>query len=87
MPLAHKVKAVVRNGRLTLDEPTDLPEGQVIELVSADDPYAFLDEEDEMDDEERAKLDAAIKKSWKNYKAGGNTIPADEVIAKLRAKR
>ena len=26
-------KAVVRNGRLTLDEPTDLPEGTVVELA------------------------------------------------------
>jgi hypothetical protein len=26
-------KAVVRNGRLTLDEPTDLPEGTVVELT------------------------------------------------------
>jgi hypothetical protein len=27
------LKAHVRNGRLVLDEPTDLPEGEVVELV------------------------------------------------------
>ncbi len=31
------VRARVRNGRLVLDEPTDLPEGTVVELVSGGD--------------------------------------------------
>ncbi len=30
------LKAHVKNGRLVLDEPTDLPEGDVIELVPRD---------------------------------------------------
>jgi len=30
-------KAHVRGGRLVLDEPTDLPEGEVVELVPVDD--------------------------------------------------
>jgi hypothetical protein len=29
MSLAHKLKAVVRNGRITLDEPTDLSEKEI----------------------------------------------------------
>lgn len=86
MTLAHKLKAVVRNGRLTLDEPTDLPEGKVIELVSADDPYAYLDEEDEMDEEERAELDEALDKSWAQAQAG-QTRPAEELLAELRQRR
>jgi hypothetical protein len=85
MSIAYKLKAVVRNGRLTLDEPTDLPEGQVIELVSADDPYAYLDEEDEMDEEERVKLDAAIERSWAQAQAG-QTRPAEELLAELRQR-
>ena len=87
MTIMHKLKAVVRNGRLTLDEPTDLPEGEVIELVPADDPYAYLDQADDMDDEERAQLDAAIDTAWKNHQAGGKTHSAEEVIAKLQAKQ
>jgi hypothetical protein len=41
--------AQVKNGRLTLDEPTDLPEGSVVPLEIADD-WDDLD----LDDEERA---------------------------------
>jgi len=33
--------AVVKNGRLTLDEPTDLPEGRVVVLIPLE---ALLDE-------------------------------------------
>jgi hypothetical protein len=86
MSLAYKLKAVVRNGRLTLDEPTDLPEGQVIELVSADDPYAYLDHDDDMDDEERAELDAALDKSWAQAQAG-QTRPVEELLKELRQRR
>ena len=39
--------AQVKNGRLTLDEPTDLPEGSVVPLEIADDW-------DDLDDEEPA---------------------------------
>ena len=31
------LKAVVKNGRLVLDEPTNLPEGTEVELLSIDD--------------------------------------------------
>ena len=34
------LKAHVRNGRLVLDEPTDRPEGDVIELVPLDEVLA-----------------------------------------------
>lgn len=32
------IRAHVRNGRLVLDEPTDLPEGEVVELVRREAP-------------------------------------------------
>jgi hypothetical protein len=32
------LRAHVRNGRLVLDEPTDLPEGQMVELVPRETP-------------------------------------------------
>ena len=32
------LEARVKNGRLVLDEPTDLPEGDVVELVPRDEP-------------------------------------------------
>jgi len=47
--------AHVKNGRLTLNEPTDLPEGEIVELVTIDDVLAnggdLLDEEDPDDGE------------------------------------
>ena len=36
--MSQPLKARVRNGRLVLDEPTDLPEGIDVDLVFADGP-------------------------------------------------
>lgn len=73
------LKARVHNGRLVLDEPTDLPEGEVVELVPID---AKLD--DEFDDEERAHLRQALDEGIEQMKAG-ETIDAAEAMAELRA--
>ena len=48
-------KARVVGGRLTLDEPTNLPDGMVLELVPAN-------PEDEMSAEEREELHASIRR-------------------------
>jgi hypothetical protein len=69
------VKAQVRNGRLIVDEPTDLPEGEVIYLVPADD-------EDQLDEQERAALDAALEASFADAEAG-RVYDADEVMDEL----
>jgi hypothetical protein len=50
----QSLKAHVENGRLKLDEATDLPEGKVIELVPLDD--VFLNGGDSLSDEERTAL-------------------------------
>ena len=71
------LKAEVKNGHLVLNEPTDLPEGTVVELVEAD-PFA------DMDPEERAKLHAVIEQSRADAKAGLG-VPAEEVIRELRS--
>ena len=55
------LRAHVRDRRLVLDEPTDLPDGTAVELVSIDDIVAsggYL-----MDDETRA----CSPKSWKRH--------------------
>jgi hypothetical protein len=72
------LKARVRNGRLVLDEPTDLPEGAEVEL-------AIVDATDEMSDEERSRLHAALRRSLAQAK-NGNLIDADEVIGKLLSR-
>ena len=71
------LKAHVQNGRLVLDEPTDLPEGAAVELVSLDD-WA-----DDLDDEERRHLDEALAESEEDVKAG-RVYAAEDVLAELR---
>ena len=75
------LKARVYNGRLLLDEPTELPEGGIVELVLRD---AALD--DEFDDEERAQLRQALDEGMEQMKAG-QTIDVVEAMAELRAHR
>jgi len=78
------LKAHVRNGRLVLDEPTDRPEGDVVELVPLDEVLA--DGDDDLDEEERKRLDESIAVSFEQAK-NGQLIDADEALAKLRAIR
>jgi hypothetical protein len=73
------VCATARNGRLVVDEPTELPEGTVLDLV-------VDDEGDDLDPSGREALNRAISQSLEQ--AGqGRTAPAGEILAKLRARR
>jgi hypothetical protein len=69
------LKAHVQNGRLVLNEATELPDGTELSLVVAD-------EEDELDDQERARLHESLRRSLAQARAG-QLIEADEVIGKL----
>ena len=71
------LKAHVKNGRLVMDEPTELPEGTEVELVVADDDF---------DAEERARLLAAIDDGIEDFERGDH-VDGFEFIAQLRAKR
>lgn len=73
------MRARVQGGRLVLDEPTELPEGTVLDLV-------VDDEGDELDDHERAILNKAISSAWESVRAG-HARPAREVLERLAAKR
>jgi hypothetical protein len=72
------LKAIVKNGRLVMDEPTELPEGTEVAL-------AAVDETDDMDDAERARLHESLRRSIAQAKAG-QLIDGDEVIGKLLAR-
>ena len=74
------LKARVHNGRLVLDEPTDLPEGEIVELI----PLAEVGAE--LDDQERERLHASLRESIEQMKAG-NTLDGAEALAELRAHR
>ncbi len=78
------VKARVRNGRLVLDEPTDLPEGEEVEFVPLDDVLASGG--DYLDDQERERLHRSTERGLEDVKAG-RTVEATKVIDELRAPR
>ena len=69
------MRARVRNGRLVLDEPTDLPEGTEIELVPAD-------SSDDLSEEDRRRLHEALARSEEDIRQGRVT-PADQVIDRV----
>jgi hypothetical protein len=78
------IRARVENGRLIVDEPTDLPDGELIDLVPLDEVLARGG--DYLDDEERERLHRSLRESIEQMKAG-QTIDADEALAELEAHR
>jgi len=72
-------RARVEKGRLILDEATTLPEGTVIDLVADD-------EGDNLTDDERRALHAALSASWTSAEAG-RLRPASEILDELRHRR
>ena len=73
----QSLKAHVRNGRLVVDEPTTLPEGTEIDLTTAE-------AGDDLDDDERAALHAALGEASASARAG-HVAPAERLIRKLRS--
>ena len=73
------LRARVEKGRLILDEPTTLPDGTVIDLVADD-------EADNLTDEERRALHAALSASWTSAEAG-RLRPAPNILDELRQRR
>jgi hypothetical protein len=71
------IKARVQDGRLVVDEPTDLPEGTVIELLP-------LDPGDWLDDADRAALHEALRQSDLDV-TEGRLVDAEEVLRELRS--
>ena len=61
-------KAHVKNGRLVLDEPTDRPEGEVIELIPLD--KSLAQGGDYLDDADRERLHRSIERGIEDVKAG-----------------
>jgi hypothetical protein len=73
----QSLKAHVLNGRLVLDEPTDLPEGSEVEVVAL---------VDDLEPTERARLVQAIDDGVEDFEQGRHTDGFD-FIAQLRAQR
>ena len=73
----HARKIQVRNGRLVLDEPTNLPDGAEVEVLVID---------DELTAEERAELHASLDRALDDSDAGRG-MDAWEFLDRYRARR
>jgi hypothetical protein len=73
----HARKIQVKNGRLVLDEPTDLPDGAEVEVLVID---------DELTSEERAELHASLDRALEDSDAGRG-MEAWEYLQRYRADR
>ena len=79
----HPLKAHVQNGRLVLDDPTDLPEGELVyvQVVHGIVPDAADDLDDADRDRLHAELDAAIVEA-----DAGQTEGFGDMVAELRQR-
>lgn len=72
------LQARIRDGRLVLDEPVDLPNGTAVELMP-------VSEDDDLDDTDRARLHASLKISSEQF-VRGEGIPAVDALRQLRER-
>ncbi len=77
------LKAHVHNGRLVLDAPTDLPEGEVVYLEPVE--TAAQVEDDGFDDEERRALYAALDEGIIAAR-NGDHVDAESFVQELLAR-
>ena len=68
----------IENGRVVVDERVDLPDGTEVKL-------ALVDDADDLDEEDRARLHAALDQAQDEIDRGEG-IPASDVIAELRKR-
>lgn len=62
VPNVKALKAHVHNGLIVLDEPVELPEGVAVEVL--------LPENDELTEDERVELEAALEESAAQFARG-----------------
>ncbi|MBX3182286.1 MAG: hypothetical protein KIT72_09470 [Polyangiaceae bacterium] len=79
---AHKIR--VENGRIQLDEPTDLPNGTELVVLPVDEleDVVFV-RDDGHDDEERAELHASLDRALDDS-AAGRGVDAWEFLEQYR---
>jgi hypothetical protein len=75
----NALKALVKNGRIVVDEPTDLPEGTELQLV------VLQDVDNDVDEDEREAFLAALDEGIDDADAG-RVVDASVVIERLRAR-
>lgn len=70
------LRGSVRNGRVTLDEPTDLPEGTKVELL-------LVDAEAQTDARDGVALEASIERGLTEADRG-DVLSIEAVLARLK---
>ena len=79
-------KIRVANGRIQIDEPTDLPNGTELYVVSAEQlGDVVMLRDDGLDDDERKRLHESIRRGIKDGRAGRVT-DLDEFLDELDAQ-
>lgn len=73
----HALKLQVKNGRVTVDEPTNLPDGAEVEVLVID---------DELSADERAALHASLDRALDDSEAGRG-MDAWDYLEQYRARR
>lgn len=81
LPAMQPLKAHVKNGRVVLDEPLELPEDTELEVGS----LHVVDTGDDFDDEERERLHRALDAAIESVQAG-RTVDGNEVIRRLLSR-
>jgi hypothetical protein len=74
------IKARVENGRIVVDQATDLPEGTEVELVAVMDHA-----EDALDARERSALHRALARAAEDLQEE-RLVDGDEVMERLRSR-
>jgi hypothetical protein len=73
------LRAHVANGRIVVDEGVDLPEGTEVQI-------AVVQDGDQLDDEDRGRLHAAIEEAQDQLDRGEG-VAAGQFLAELRSPR
>lgn len=72
------IRAHVRNGQIVLDEPVELPDGTLVEVLV---PLG----EESMTPEEQAEIEREVDLSWAEYQRG-EYIEARELIRQSKSR-
>lgn len=74
------IRATVLNGRVVIDEATDLPEGTEVELV-----VVMNHDEDDLGADDRRALNHSLARAAADI-AEGRLVDGDEVMHRLRSR-
>jgi hypothetical protein len=81
-----RVREIVLNRQQEVDMPVDLGDNTEVESATAPGETCFDNVESAADDEDDQRLAEALARSEAQF-ARGEGIPAEEVLARLRARR